>query len=89
MPVDPAKTLRDLRFTDTLVSDLSPLAGIETLEEIVDYHLAGGQPPTIGLLSPLLQPRVVSTSERDALLAFLRSLDVESPPPPWNDWPER
>lgn len=62
---------------------------IETLEGIVDYHLAGGQPPTIGLLSPLLQPRVVSTSERDALLAFLRSLDVESPPPPWNDWPER
>lgn len=62
---------------------------IETLDEIVDFHLAGGEEPTIGLLSPLLQPRVVSASEREALLAFLRSLDVASPPPPWNDWPER
>ena len=44
-----------------------------TLEEAVDSHLPAG----------------VTSTERTALLAFLRALDGRDPPSPWNNWPNR
>ncbi|MBF5042605.1 cytochrome-c peroxidase [Aggregicoccus sp. 17bor-14] len=62
-----------------------------TLEEVVDFHLQGGGRGAggfVGEVSPLLQPRTLSADEREALLAFLRSLEGQYPAAPWNNWPE-
>jgi cytochrome c peroxidase len=56
-----------------------------TLERIVDFHLQGGA----GDVDRLLVKVTLAAREREALLAFLRSLDVADPPSPWNNWPDR
>jgi cytochrome c peroxidase len=55
-----------------------------TLEEVVDFHLQGGGSGA----DPLLQPRALSSWDRDALVEFLRSLQGADPGRPWDYWPE-
>jgi cytochrome c peroxidase len=55
-----------------------------TLEEVVDFHLQGGGSGA----DPLLQPHVLSSGDRAALLELLRSLEGADPGRPWNYWPE-
>ncbi len=45
-----------------------------TLEAIVDLHTPA---------------ETLDADERAALLAFLRALDCQDPPSPWNNWPDR
>jgi cytochrome c peroxidase len=56
-----------------------------TLEDVVDFHLQGGQ----GKVDAKLTSVTLSTAERASLLAFLRALDAEDPPLPWSFWPDR
>jgi cytochrome c peroxidase len=56
-----------------------------TLETVVDFHLQGGR----GTVDPKLQAVTLTGGDREALLAFLRALDANDPPSPWNTWPDR
>lgn len=63
-----------------------------TLEEVVDFHLAGGggaDARAVGTVDGALVPVSLSASERSALLRFLSALDATDPPAPWADWPDR
>ena len=44
----------------------------ETLEDVVEFYDAGGHPNPA--LDPLIRPLHLSPGDRDALVAFLRSL---------------
>lgn len=56
-----------------------------TLEEVIDFHLKGGE----GKVDPKLKPVKLTADERLALIAFMSALEVEDPPSPWNNWPDR
>lgn len=65
-----------------------------TLEAVVDFHLAGGGNRAeghrfLGAVSDKLKPTQLNPSQHDDLMTFLRSLDGEYPPAPWNNWPDR
>ena len=64
------------------------------LEDIVDFHLAGGLPPALGTLDSLLQPVALTGTDRGDLLAFLHTMQGTyrgnyGEPPYWWDWPDR
>ncbi len=63
----------------------------ETLEDVLEHHLAGGGAPGsfLGEVDPLLVPISLSDEEKQALLELLAALDGQVPPPPWADWPDR
>ena len=61
-----------------------------SLEDVVDFHLAGGGQDPDGLLGevdPLLRPQQLSAADRAALIAFLKALDGMYPALPWGQWP--
>jgi cytochrome c peroxidase len=64
-----------------------------TLEDAIAFHLQGGGRGLPGVsdgeVDPLLQPQTVSATDAVALAAFLRSLEGDYPPPPWNNWPDK
>jgi cytochrome c peroxidase len=61
-----------------------------TLEDVVDFHLAGGgkDPSTfVGTVDPKVEPQTLSEEERADLLEFLKALDGDYPKLPWGQWP--
>jgi cytochrome c peroxidase len=61
-----------------------------TLEEVVDFHLAGGgsDPSTFaGSVDPKLKKVDLSNEDRAALIEFLKALKGEYPGLPWGQWP--
>jgi hypothetical protein len=62
----------------------------KTLEEVVDFHLAGGGTDAntfVGTVDPKLQKVEMSAEDRAALVKFLKALDGEYPSLPWGAWP--
>lgn len=74
-PADEGKfkvpSLRNVALTAPYMHD----GGMSTLEEVVDHFATGGLPHPNR--SPLMQPFALTASQRDALVAFLRSLTDE------------
>jgi cytochrome c peroxidase len=66
-------TLRDIAKSAPYFHDGS----VATLEEAVDFMLGGGR-PNPHLDAKNLQKRTITKEQRDDLLAFLRSLSVNS-----------
>lgn len=61
-----------------------------TLEAVVDFHLTGGGSDSstfAGTVDPLLVPVELPTSDRDALVEFLKALAGSYPALPWGQWP--
>ncbi len=68
--------LRNVALTAPYMHD----GGLATLDDVVDFYDQGGRPNPN--LSPLIEPLSLTGRERDALVAFLRSLtdeDYEQP----------
>jgi cytochrome c peroxidase len=61
-------SLRNIALTAPYMHD----GGMATLDEVVDHFASGGLPHANR--SPLMQPFTLTSSERDALIAFLFSL---------------
>jgi len=64
--------------------------GFATLDEIVDFHLAGGgkdRARFVGEVDPLLVPKSLSDGDRTALIEFLKALGGQYPALPWGQWP--
>jgi cytochrome c peroxidase len=88
----------DGRFRTPTLRDVSRTAPywhagtFATLEEVVDFDLAGGQVVPgkhyPGTRDPKLQAVGLTAAERQALLAFLRSLEMAPVGAPWGGPPE-
>jgi cytochrome c peroxidase len=64
----------------------------KTLEETVDFHLAGGgrsDPKHLyaGEVDPLLKAVPLSKEEKSELIEFLKALNGDPPRAPWGIWP--
>jgi cytochrome c peroxidase len=66
--------LRELGYTAPYMHN----GVFKTLEEVIDFYAQGGGADPFGTKSPLLKPLALTTEEKAALLAFLKSLDGDA-----------
>lgn len=88
-------SLRNVASLETGMLTSAPFGhdgSFATLEDIVDFHLEGGgrcNTDYPGTVDPILRHVELSASQRADLVEFLKHLDGEYPPWPWNFWPDR
>lgn len=78
-------TLRNVSLTAPYMHN----GRFETLAEVIDFHAqGGGTDGFLGTVDPLLKKQAMSPEDRDAIVAFLESLEGKYAEMPWADWPD-